>query len=243
MKRFFVILTSLILVSSCLDDGSGVYQKYNLVADFQYNSIEFLPDSTCFNSNSVLGFGYDLLNFYHQLDPGKVRVDGGFILSCQEMPLSGNTEELNNEYRCYLKDLEKQFSNTYAVYYQNPDPLLMPEHDVQFVFTTNGTCKPKGMYVTNTVAVAEAIREKFVLGDRLSLKATGYLGDVKTGEATINLADFSAQKDSIVSLWTPFALEKLGTVEYVEFEVSSTNPDVPAYFCMDSFTAEVEINY
>lgn len=243
MKHLFVILTSIILVSSCLDIESGVRQKYDLVVDFQYTDIDFLPDSTCFNSNAVAGFGYDVLNFYHQLDPGKIRVDGGFILSCQQMPLSGETEDLNNEYRCYLKNLSKQFSNTYTVYYQNPDPLLMPEHDVCFPNTAYGTCTMRGMFVTNTVAVADAVRENFVLGDKLTLTATGYLGSTVTGEASIDLADFSAQNDSIVSIWTPFDLQKLGTVEYVEFEVLSTNPNVPAYFCMDNFTVGVDISY
>ena len=82
MKRIFFIIFSLIMVSSCLDDGSGTTQRYQGRADFEYGAgAQFLPDSTFFNTRTPDGFGYDALNFYHQLDPGKIRVDGGFTLS------------------------------------------------------------------------------------------------------------------------------------------------------------------
>jgi hypothetical protein len=57
------------------------------------------------------------------------------------------------------------------------------------------------------------------------------------------LAEFTEKKDSIVSVWTPFELKKLGSVQYVDFEVISTDPGVPTCFCMDSMVAEVEIKY
>lgn len=243
MKRLFFILLSFILVSSCLDDGSGMSQSYTNTADFQYTQIQFLPDSTFFNTTTPDGFGFDVLNFYHLLDPGKIWVDGGFILSCLEMPLSGNTQDLDNTYRCYLKDLEKQFSNIYTVYNQNPDEALMPEHGIHFPYTSNGSCILNGCFITNTVEVADYIKENFETGDRMTLKATGYLNGNKTGETEFLLADFSAEKDSIVSIWTPFELEKLGSVEYVDFEIVSTKEGAPAYFCMDNLTYSVEISY
>ena len=48
---------------------------------------------------------------------------------------------------------------------------------------------------------------------------------------------------SIVSTWTPFELTKLGAVEYVNFEILSTKPDVPAYFCMDNMVVEINLEY
>ena len=243
MKRLFFILLSLIAVSSCLDDGSGGMSSYTLVAGFQYGDIEFRSDSTCFNTTAKQGYGYDCLNFYHKLGSNDAKVDGGFTLSCLQMPLSGKTEGLNNTYRCYLKGLKEQFSNIYSVFYQNPDEYWMPEHDVKFAYKADGTCTMQGCYVANTVEVVESIKANFKVGDRLTLKATGYLNGAKTGSAEIHLADFSAAKDSIVSLWTPFDLQKLGSVEYVDFEIESTNPAVPAYFCLDNFTTTIEINY
>ena len=243
MKRILFILFSLVMVSSCLDDGSGMTQSYTATADFQYAQIQFPADSTFFNSTTPEGFGYDVLNFYHKLNGPKTGVDGGFILSCLEMPKSGNTEGLNNRYRCYLPNLSQPFPNIYTVYHQNPEPALMPEHAIMFPHKNIGTCKLEGCFVTNTVEVAEAIKANFKTGDRLTLRATGYLDGQKTGSVEINLADYSAQKDSIVSRWTPFELEDLKLVEHVDFELISTNPAIPAYFCMDSVVYTAELNY
>lgn len=243
MKRILLFIASAIMASSCLDDGFQSYQSYTLVSTFEYSEINFLPDSTCFNTTTPDGFGYDIMNFYHVLDPGKIRVDGGFLLSCQQMPRSKNTEGLDNAYRCYLEKFPAQAQNIYSVFIQNPDPYLMPKNDIAFPYKENGTCVAQGCFVTNTVEVADSIKANFKLGDRLTLKAVGYLNGVKTGEADMNLADFSAVKDSIVSTWTAFDLTKLGSFEYVDFEVSSTNPNIPTNFCMDNFTVNIELNF
>ena len=243
MKRLFFILLSFVLVSSCLDDGSGMSQSYTNTANIQYTQISFFPDSTFFNTKTPEGFGFDVLNFYHLLDPGKIRVDGGFALSCLEMPLSGNTEGLNNTYRYYQKDIKKKYSNIYTVYFQNEEDAFMPKHDIHFPYASTGTCTLNGCFITNTVEVADYIRDNFETGDRMTLKITGYLNDKKTGETEFLLADFSAQKDSIVSKWTPVELEMLGNVEYVDFEITSTKEGAPAYFCMDELTYSVQISY
>lgn len=244
MKRFLFIISILFVAASCrFDDGSGMSQSYTNTAHFQYTDAKFYPDSTFFSTQTPEGFGFDVLNFYHQLDPGKVWVDGGFILSCLEMPLSGNTADLRNTYRCYLTNLKKPFSNIYTVFVQNEDDAFMPKHDIHFPFTSNGSCMPQGCFITNTVEVAEYIKANFEDGDRMTLKATGYLDGKKTGEAEIRLADFSAQKDSVVSIWTPFELDKLGSIEHIDFEIISTKPGAPAYFCMDEFTYKVDLVY
>jgi len=244
MKKFLFLLITAALAASCFDDGSGMRQSYTATADFNYAEIAYFPDSTFFNTQTPDGFAYDALNFYHQLSPDKVWFDGGFILSCLQMPVSGKTEGLNNNnYRCYLQPLKTQFPNNYTVFYQNPEPGMMPEHALKFPFNENGTCTMQGCFVTNTVEVAEYVKKNFELGDRLTIKATGYLNGTKTGEASINLADFSAQKDSIVSLWTPFELTKLGSIEYVDFEIISSKPDTPPYFCMDNMIFKVDVSY
>ena len=244
MKRLIFILFSLMTVVSCLDDGSGMGQTYTTAADFEYGSgITFLPDSTFFNTKQTSGFGYDVLNFYHQLDPLKTRVDGGFTLSCLEMPKSGNTQGLNNTYRLYSSEPEKLISNIYAVYYQNPEPAFMPPHDIEFPLKENGTCKIMGLYVSNTVAVVDYVKNNFSKGDNITLKATGYQGATNKGTVEIKLVDFTEQKDSIVSTWTPFELEKLGYVDHVDFEITSTKPNTPAYFCMDMLFYNVSLKY
>lgn len=248
MKRLLFIITSIILFSSCgFDDGSGTTTQYTLTATFQYKGVAFRPDSTFVNTSTPKGFGYDALNFFHKLDADNIWFDGGFIMSCAEMPASGVTEGLMNTYRANLNKAvnKNQKGNIYTVFYQNPDNALMPEHDVEFAYDMdNGsTCNIIGCFITNTVEVADYIKENFTVGDKMTIKATGYLDGAKTGEAEFVLAEYSAQKDSIVSRWTMFDLEKLGSVEYVDFEVSSTKPDTPTYFCMDSMGAEIKLIY
>lgn len=240
MKRLLIILSAMALLSSCFDKGAG--RTYALVADFQYSDISFRSDSTFINTNDAVGFGYDLLNFYHQLDVERIWFDGGFILSCQQIPASGVTDGLFNTYRA-LVPKDWGVGNIYTVFYQNPDPALMPAHDIEFAFTEDGTCTMGGCYVTNTVEVADFVRENFVSGDKMIVKATGYMNGEKTGEAELALADFSAQKDSIVSTWTLFDLMKLGSVEYVDFEIISSKPDVPGYFCMDHLVTNIVLEY
>lgn len=245
MKKFIYLLITAALTASCLfDDGVGMSQSYTVQATFDYSDVNYFPDSTFINIMTPECFAYDALSFYHKLSPDNVWFDGGFILSCLQMPLSGNTEDLaNNSYRCYLQPLKTQFTNNYTVFYQNPDPTLMPEHAISFRYTQDGFCTMQGCYVTNTAEVAEYVKKNFEVGDRLTLKAKGYLNGTKTGEAEIHLADYSAAKDSIVSVWTPFELMKLGSIEYVDFELVSSKPDTPLSFCMDNMVFKVDISY
>ena len=242
MKRFFLIALAALTLTSCLDSGSGMGQKYSLVASFQYPNVSFRSDSTFFNAKDTIGFSFDVLNFYHTLSYDLSRLEGGFLLSGAEMPKSGDVSRLMKTYRANVP-AKVSAGNIYTVYYQNPDSSKMPAHDVSFPYTENGTCTMGGCYLTNTVEVAEYVKANFTLGDRLTVKATGYLNGQKTGETEMALADFSAQKDSIVYTWTPFELTKLGAVEYVDFEILSTKPDVPAYFCMDNMVVEINLEY
>ena len=106
-----------------------------------------------------------------------------------------------------------------------------------------GTCGILGFYVNNTAEVVDSVKANFVDGDRLTLKAVGYLNGAKTGEAQINLAEYTTQKDSIIVNWTPFDLYKLGQVQYVEFEMISTKENVPTSFCMDDMLASIVLEY
>lgn len=248
MKRIFYFLLAALSLSSCLDTDSEMGQSYSLVATYQYSGLSFKSDSTFVNSKDTVGFAFDLLNFYHNLDASLSQLEGGFLLSCAEMPKSGNTDRLMTTYRA-LVPTNAVSGNIYTVFRQNPDESKMPEHDVQFygpgsnVILKEGTCSMGGCFLTNTVEVADFVKANFKKGDKLVVKAVGYRAGIKTGEAEMALADFSEKKDSIVSMWTPFELTKLGYVDYVDFEVVSTNPDVPTYFCMDNMVANIEIKY
>lgn len=242
MKRFIIILSVAMMAVSCFNIESGSKQSYTLFADFEFTRVDystaFGADSLMFDTEVGLGIGFDMLGFYHKLNAEKTDVIGGFIAS-HLSPVKADGEGNNADRLC---DLLSKKSNTYLVY-RNTEQPNMPEHDIQFMSTKYGTCTMVGCYVTNTVEVAESVLANFEKGDRLTLKATGYLDGTKTGEAEIALADFSAQKDSIVSTWTPFNLNKLGSVEYVEFTVTSSKPEVPLNFCLDDMIASVSLEY
>ena len=248
MKRILFFIFAVLSLSSCLDPDSGTRQQYTLLATYQYTGLSFTSDSTFVNAKDTLGFSFDVLGFYHKLDPSLTQLEGGFLLSCAEIPQSGNTDGLKNTYRA-LTPSGASSGNIYTVYRQNPDQSLMPEYDVRFIpersdiVLKNKLCKISGFYLTNTVEVADYVKANFKTGDKLVLKATGYLNGNKTGEAEIALADFSEQKDSIVSVWTPFELATLGYVDKVDFQITSTDPNAPAYFCMDNMVAEIDIEY
>ena len=239
MKRLIILFSIFFMATSCFDVGPNRYSG-QLVCDFEYKNAKFNADSTLFETLDGIGIGYDVMAFYHQLSPDNLWFDGGFMLSCQDMPKSMVTEGLVNTYRANLVPAFN--GNTYLVYHSNPDG-LMPEHDVVFLASKSGTCSVAGCFVTNTVEVATAVAETFEKGDELVLKATGYNAGAVTGTAEMTLAEFSNQKDSIVSTWTAFNLAKLGTVECVDFEITSTKEGIPAYFCMDNFIATIELEY
>lgn len=242
MKKFLILFMMALGAVSCLDDGSTMGQKYSLVASFQYSGVSFKSDSTFVNYKDTVGFGFDVLNFYHELDEGLSRAEGGFTLSYAEMPKSGVTEGLANTYRA-MNPAGMSSENIYVVFRQNPDESKMPKHDIQFSYPQYGSCTMVGCYVTNTVETVDFVKEHFSLGDRLSLKAVGYLNGQKTGEAEIVLADFSAQKDSIVTKWTAFDMAKLKDVEYVDFELISSKSDFPGYVCMDNVVVDIALEY
>ena len=118
----------------------------------------------------------------------------------------------------------------------------MPDQNEIFTHSYYGTFSLSSCMVNNTALVAQKVKEHFTLGDKLLLKATGYSGGTKTGEAEFVLADFNSQKDSIVSSWTSFDLSKLGAIEHVNFEVISPKAEVPGYFCMDELVANIALS-
>lgn len=242
MKKILILFIAAVCAASCFDDGSGMGQKYQLVASFQYNGVSFRSDSTFVNYKDTVGFGFDVLNFYHHLDYSMVRAEGGFTISCAGMPKSGVTDGLMNTYRAMIP-ADKTFDNTYTVFRQNPDETLMPEHDITFSFTEYGTCTMLGCYVTNTVEVVDFIKKHFSKGDRLAVKAVGYLNGEKTGEAEMVLAEFTEKKDSIVTNWSAFNLAPLKSIEQIDFELVSSNPNIPPFFCMDNVVADIALEY
>ena len=251
MKKILFALISGLTLISCLSEGEYT-QTTPVYASFEYlGEVEFEADSLFYKSNFGYGIGWQFLGFLHNVDTTSWKFNGGMLLSAQKGTLYDPADTVALAKSDSLVFAQDRFrvnslrdtlnNNSYLVYYGNPDSALMPKHDIEFLAADFGTCTAYQCFVNNTGYVAYKVAQTFGPGDRLTLKATGYLGGTKTGEVSINLADFSAQKDSIVSKWTTFDLSKLGTFDFIDFDVMSTKKEVPAYFCMDYFVASVTI--
>lgn len=86
MKRLIILFSIFFMATSCFDVGPNRYSG-QLVCDFEYKNAKFNADSTLFETLDGIGIGYDVMAFYHQLSPDNLWFDGGFMLSCQDMPL------------------------------------------------------------------------------------------------------------------------------------------------------------
>lgn len=255
MKRVLNYLTvvffATLLCVSCIPSYEYSH-TVTVTANFEYTGLKFDSDSLFFKSDDGCGINWSPFRFNHKVDTVNWVFEGGAILSSKMGHLYNQTvvadlsadEDLmfgQNRYRVNLAKDTTQV-NTYLVYYLNPEESQMPKHDVEFMIEENASAVASVCLVNNTTYVAHKIAETYQPGDRLILTASGYLKGVKTGEASIQLADFSAQKDSIVSSWTVFDLSKLGTFDAIDFSMQSTKEEVPSYFCLDYFMSSVTIS-
>ena len=232
----------MISVVSCLGD-SHFSDSYPIFVTFEYEDAIFDKDSLYYATDgSTLGFVWDGLAFYNEVDKETSEFKGGFLLSRLNIPASGQTEELaNNRFRVNCKSGLGKF----AVFCQTDD---MPDKDMEFYYSIPGatsTCTMHSVLVNNTVEVADAVKSKLEPGQKLLLKATGYKKDqdAPTGETEIRLADISSDKDSIISSWTSFDLSKLGDIDQVRFSIE-TEPeglDIPKAVCLDYLVANITI--
>lgn len=233
MKKFVFIFIMLLMAASCIDGSS--YVKGVISASFEYSvdyNEAFGADSVFFDANEGIGLGWQgLLVFFHKVDNKQFK--GGFQLSYLK---PSGLEEKPEDYvvNPFRVAGPKTISNTYAVFNQTED---MPERDIRFI-EANGTCKPTVCWVNNTEATYAALKEKFGPDNELKLVAQGYLKGEPAGKAEIKLA-----ADTIMYNWTKFDISALGSIDAVDFSLECDGPSVPMYFCLDEFTADVEITY
>lgn len=244
MKKVILFVFAVVMAVSCSLDGG--YQKYEIRTTFEYNYQMGVDYEQTFGKDSVYhdtvgkagAYWQDLL--FHQKISDAGQFLGGFALSY--LAPSGMGEKkadyVYNEYKVAGPKLLPNQINTYAVFYQNPDAAMMPQNSISFLSSQNATCVLNTCFVNNTEAVYYAAKKNFKNGDKLVLTATGYLGEVMTGEASITMASV----DSVIYNWTKFDLKKLGSVDRIDFELSSSNGSfgVPMTFCLDNFQADVE---
>lgn len=245
MKKILFCVAVALTMISCLE---GSY-KQSYTADVTFELSNDMYANSFKDSLFVLSEGegfvymnYPLVFMQKQLSG---TYQGGFIISYLKGEADGRLlkEPADNDaYRVHAANGASD-SKTYVVYYENPVESMRPKHDIEFGYKGLGTCTPLGCYVNNTTLVARKIKEHFKDGDKLVLKAKGILADGTAKETSIVLAQYTEAKDSVMYNWTPFTLTSLGAVDYVDFEVVSTNPEVPGYFCLDGYLASIDIEY
>lgn len=240
-----MIFTALAAVS-CMSSGS-FSQTYTADITFEFSENvykESFKDSifVMTEGNAFLYTQYPLF-FSQRYANGTIT--GGFTMSILKGEKGGAlTREpmLNDAYRVNA-ETGQNGSKTYAVFYDNPVASEMPEHDIEFGYKNNGYMSPNGFYVNNTTLVARKIKEHFQDGDKLVLKVIGVKSNGPAVETSIKLAEFTEAKDSVMYSWTPVSLSSLGVVDYIDFKVESTNPEVPGYFCLDGLVSAIYIEY
>lgn len=243
MKKILFVAVAMLSIVSCLEGSYSNSYSADITFEFAESVYEVNFKDSVYLGDKGEGFlymNYPLL-FGQKFENGTFR--GGFAMSCLKGEKDGELVRPaadNDAYRVHAASGAKE-SRTYAVFYDNGMPSMMPEHDIEFGGKEIGSCTPVGCYVNNTTLVARKIREHFVENDKLVLKAVGYRNDGTKTEMSIVLAD--AAKDTVMYNWTVFNLSKLGPVDYVDFEVQSTNPEVPGSFCLDGYLANIKIEY
>lgn len=248
MKRLLLFFIMALCLASCLN--SKFSSSYNLQVTFEYTneatySNQFSKDSIAVIDENALGFTWiDPTLVFGQKSSGG-QFYGGFIMSYLKGEADGlltKEANTNDRFRVFAPSGCCN-SRTYAVFCDNPNAAMMPTEHMSFSYKSLGTCEMAGCYVNNTTLVARKIKESFQDGDKLVLRAKGYLKDSPTGEASIVLAEYTEAKDSIMYTWSPFDLSSLGSVDKVEFKVESTNASVPQYACIDDVVAGCVVEY
>lgn len=248
MKKILFCVAVAFSMISCLEGGS-FKQSYIADVTFEFSQstyANYFKDSL-YVATEGEGFTYMDYPILFAQKQMAGSFQGGFLMSYLKGEGDGfltKPESENDAYRVWSA-AGADNSTTYAVYYENPIESMRPKYDIEFGYKGVGTSysTPLGCYVNNTTLVARKIKEHFKDGDKLILKAKGTLADGTITETSIVLAQYTEAKDSIMYNWTPFSLSSLGAVDYVDFEVHSTNPDVPGYFCLDGYLASLNIEY
>ena len=246
MKKFLFLAVVAICIVSCLNSGS-FSQSYRADITFEFSDNvykESFKDSI-FVLNEGEGFSHGNYPIFFGQSHASGKFNGGFLMSYLKGEADGlliKEAKPDDLYRVHAAS-GAAGSKTYAVFYGNPSASMMPKYDIDFVYKSYGTCSPYSCYVNNTTYVARMIQEHFADGDKLVLTASGWREGGEKTTASIVLAEYSEQKDTIMYNWTKFDLSKLGLVDYIDIDVVSTNPNVPAYCCIDNFSAGVRIEY
>ena len=194
---------------------------------------QFFPheeDTVFFAANISQGPVY----FFAKLDNEKAFQGGMALCRGKDADASGNRDA--SYFAVYDAKVGNQGSRAYAVFHDAPAD-QMPEHFIQiYIPTTESSCSPESVYVHNVQAVVQAAKYgvgladgPFQDSDYLLLTITGVKGTTVTGTKEVKLVDGT----SFLKEWTEVDLTELGSLNFIDFKLTSSRADFPLYCCLD----------
>lgn len=267
MRKFLPLIVTPMLAVSCFNDV-GYEASYNLYATFDGLETVFsdLADGAAADTAAALpAFYFGPVAYYNSDSEGSMPPDetkGGWIISQSHYPVdillshidSGNSGDGGDggtsgvDWESKLTpycvsdttDASGGSKDIFLVYHQVDG--AMPDHDMEFMQASMGTCSAIMCAINTTAEVAKYFSRDAQAGDYLNVKVTGYLNGNATGTVQYCLADYrSGSLDSLRTEWKTLDLSRLGSVQYVDFEIESNLSDDLKYFCMDNFGASIHV--
>ena len=226
-------------------DGQSKYSGYALVAFEPENAYEW--ESFV---NQFFNGGKDTVIAYPYFTTGSVSVcakltdddvfQGGFAL-CRGVDTLAVAGRKPSCFAVYDKG-GNQESYGYAVFHDTT-ATLMPEHAVLApVPNAESSNAPTVVFVQNVQATVQAARlgtglagGPFGAGDYLTLTVTGYKGTAKTDEKSVALISGTEP----LKEWTEVDLSGLGSVDALDFHLTSNRDDMPLYCCIDDLVIHI----
>ena len=247
MKTKMMIQVALVgvmalLATSCFstEDFQTKYDSHTVVGfepESEYEWDDFVD--AWFNRGKDTVFVYPSMRFgpvyfFAKLDDQDA-FQGGMSL-CRGKDADASPEREPSYFAVYDENVGNQRSHAYAVFHQ-ASASRMPEHFIQiYIPNTESSCGAESMYVHNVQAVVQAVQHgvglaggPFQTDDYLLLTVTGKRGTSVTGTKEVKLVDGT----SFIKEWTKVDITDLGSVDTIDFELTSSRQDLPLYCCLD----------
>ena len=172
--------------------------------------------------------------FFAKLDDQR-EFQGGMAL-CRGKDADASADREPSFFAVYDAKGGNQESRAYAVYHQAPDG-QMPEHFIKVYLPNNlSSCGAESMYVHNVQAAVQAAKYgvgladgPFQADDYLLLTVTGKKGTAVSGTKEVKLVDGT----SFLKEWTKVDISDLGSVDVIDFKLTSSRADFPLFCCLD----------
>ena len=232
------------VATSCLfkdDDYRDEYSSH-LTILFEPQSESDWPEflDECFdNGKDTVAFfpriSMGPVSFFAKLDDDEV-FQGGMSI-CRGKDTDASASRKPSRFAVYDADGGYDKSHAYAVFHDTT-ATLMPEHFIKvYIPNTDSYCSAEFLYVQNVQAAVQAAKYGVGLAegpfredDYFLLTITGMLGTKVTGTAEVKLVDGT----DVIKKWQEVDIQSLGTIDAIDFKLTSSRADFPLYCCLDN---------